>query len=160
MNNPICNKCNDYGWVCENHPNQEAFECKHCKGAGMPCECHELNHAIKENDSNWTVDELIFSTIKATTCGEYEFTDEWIESASQLLRQQEQKIAELEKDLFMLQRHYDQLCVRELTDEEITEVLIEEDIYVKLKDGGFVASQEDADLHKLAKSILKKASEK
>jgi hypothetical protein len=29
---------------------------------------------------------------------------------STMLRQQEQKIASLEKDLFMLQKHYDQLC--------------------------------------------------
>jgi len=29
---------------------------------------------------------------------------------SAMLRQQEQKIASLEKDLFMLQKHYDQLC--------------------------------------------------
>jgi len=41
----ICDKCNDFGWVCENHPDQEAFECKYCKGAGMPCECHQLNLA-------------------------------------------------------------------------------------------------------------------
>ena len=27
-----------------------------------------------------------------------------------MLRQQEQKIAELEKNLFILQKHYDQLC--------------------------------------------------
>ena len=35
----ICNKCNDTDWVCENHPDQEAHACKHCGGAGMPCEC-------------------------------------------------------------------------------------------------------------------------
>jgi hypothetical protein len=35
----ICNKCNDTDWVCENHPDQEAHKCKHCGGAGMPCEC-------------------------------------------------------------------------------------------------------------------------
>jgi hypothetical protein len=34
----ICNKCNDTNWVCENHPDQEAHACKHCGGAGMPCE--------------------------------------------------------------------------------------------------------------------------
>ena len=34
----------------------------------------------------------------------------WAEKAINMLRQQEQKIAELEKDLFMLQKHYDQLC--------------------------------------------------
>ena len=33
-----------------------------------------------------------------------------LRNASIMLRQQEQKIAELEKDLFMLQKHYDQLC--------------------------------------------------
>ena len=31
-------------------------------------------------------------------------------AAENMLRQQEQKIASLEKDLFMLQKHYDQLC--------------------------------------------------
>ena len=36
-----CNKCNGSLFVCENHPNQEAHQCKHCKGAGMPCECTE-----------------------------------------------------------------------------------------------------------------------
>ena len=49
---------------------------------------------------------------------------------------------------------------RELTEDEIREVLVEEGIYVKLKDGGFAAFQEDADLHKFARAILKKASEK
>ena len=45
MTKTICDKCNDFGWVCENHPDQEAFECKYCKGAGMPCKCHQLNYA-------------------------------------------------------------------------------------------------------------------
>lgn len=36
----ICNKCNGTGWVCENHPDQEAHECKFCGGAGEPCECN------------------------------------------------------------------------------------------------------------------------
>jgi hypothetical protein len=35
----VCNKCNDTKWVCENHPDQEAHECKYCGGAGMRCEC-------------------------------------------------------------------------------------------------------------------------
>jgi hypothetical protein len=34
---------------------------------------------------------------------------EWVQKASPLLRQQADRIAELEKDLHMLQRHYDQL---------------------------------------------------
>ena len=36
-----CNKCNGTLFVCENHPDQEAHQCKHCGGAGMPCECTE-----------------------------------------------------------------------------------------------------------------------
>ena len=48
----------------------------------------------------------------------------------------------------------------QLSDEEITEVLIEKGIWSKLKDGGLCAWQEDADLHEFAKAILKKASEK
>ena len=36
-----CNKCNGSLFVCENHPDQEAHQCKHCGGAGMPCECTE-----------------------------------------------------------------------------------------------------------------------
>jgi hypothetical protein len=35
---------------------------------------------------------------------------DFITKISTMLRQQEQKIASLEKDLFMLQKHYDQLC--------------------------------------------------
>lgn len=35
----VCKKCNDTLFVCENHPSQEAHACRHCKGAGMPCEC-------------------------------------------------------------------------------------------------------------------------
>jgi hypothetical protein len=58
------------------------------------------------------------------------------------------------------QESYPLYVMNELTDEEITEVLIEEGIYVKLKDGGLASFQEDADLHKLAISILKKAREK
>ena len=34
-----CGKCNDTEWVCENHPDQEAHKCRHCEGAGKPCEC-------------------------------------------------------------------------------------------------------------------------
>lgn len=34
-----CNKCNGTFFVCENHTDQEAHQCKHCGGAGMPCEC-------------------------------------------------------------------------------------------------------------------------
>ena len=43
-----------------------------------------------------------------------------------MVEEREEKIAELEKDLFMLQRHYDQLGVRELTDEEIEDVWYQE----------------------------------
>jgi hypothetical protein len=50
--------------------------------------------------------------------------------------------------------------MRELTDEEIMEVLIEEGIYVNLKGGSFAAYQADADLHKFARAILKKVSER
>jgi hypothetical protein len=34
-----CERCNDTGWVCENHPDKEAHEC--CGGAGMPCTCND-----------------------------------------------------------------------------------------------------------------------
>ena len=37
----ICNLCDDYQWVCENHPNVawiNGNEC--CGGAGMMCKCH------------------------------------------------------------------------------------------------------------------------
>ena len=45
-----CLKCNDSGWVCENHPNKP-FEHKtlfrlfirECGGAGMPCTCNTHN---------------------------------------------------------------------------------------------------------------------
>ena len=37
-----CNKCNGSLFVCENHPDQEAHQCKHCGGAGMPCECTKM----------------------------------------------------------------------------------------------------------------------
>jgi hypothetical protein len=56
-----------------------------------------------------TLNELIENVILATT-NEYGFTDDWIENAVVILKQQEQKITKLEKDLFMLQKHYDQLC--------------------------------------------------
>ena len=44
-----CDKCEDCGWVCENH-NDKPWEghcesddyCK-CGGAGMPCECNPLS---------------------------------------------------------------------------------------------------------------------
>ena len=42
-----CNKCNGTLFFCENHPDQEAFECKHCKGAGMPCECTKISEPIE-----------------------------------------------------------------------------------------------------------------
>lgn len=45
-----CEKCNDTGWVCENHPDKpwetgEDNDCD-CGGAGMPCECNpnEIMH--------------------------------------------------------------------------------------------------------------------
>ena len=41
-----CNKCNGTFFVCENHPDQEAHECKHCGGAGMPCECTKMSEPI------------------------------------------------------------------------------------------------------------------
>ena len=68
-------------------------------------------------------------------------------AAANMLRQQEQKIAELEKDLFMTQKHYDQLGVRKLTDEEIEEVWYKE-----------IGPSES--LIDFARAILKKASEK
>ena len=46
-----CNKCNGTLFVCENHPDQEAHKCKHCGGAGMPCECTEpVNDWISVKD--------------------------------------------------------------------------------------------------------------
>ena len=41
-----CNKCNGTLFVCENHPDQEAHQCKHCGGAGMPCECTKISKPI------------------------------------------------------------------------------------------------------------------
>ena len=41
-----CNKCNGTLFVCENHPDQEAHQCKHCGGAGMPCECTKISEPI------------------------------------------------------------------------------------------------------------------
>jgi hypothetical protein len=77
---------------------------------------NELIHKLQIAQGNNNVDELTPEVIN-------------------ILSQQEQKIAELEKDLFMLQKHYDQLDdetldtksyligrydrFRELTDEEI-----------------------------------------
>jgi len=53
----------------------------------------------------------------------------WIEEASDMLRQQADRIAELEKDLHMALRHYDQLAhdlvlnptpqIKEISDEQI-----------------------------------------
>lgn len=45
-----CPKCNDSGWVCENHPSEPmehkvwkfVFQ-KECTGAGMPCTCNTYN---------------------------------------------------------------------------------------------------------------------
>jgi len=37
-----CDKCNDTGWVCENHSGIEFEVCK-CGGAGKPCECNKVN---------------------------------------------------------------------------------------------------------------------
>ena len=42
-----CNKCNGTLFVCENHPDQEAHQCKHCGGAGMPCECTKISEPIE-----------------------------------------------------------------------------------------------------------------
>ena len=47
-----CNKCNGTLFVCENHPDQEAHQCKHCGGAGMPCECTKLVIQLDENIIN------------------------------------------------------------------------------------------------------------
>jgi len=35
-----CLKCQDTGWVCENHP-EKPFDFGCCGGAGMPCECNK-----------------------------------------------------------------------------------------------------------------------
>ena len=43
-----CNKCNGTLFVCENHPDQEAHECKHCGGAGMPCECTKMTKRLNK----------------------------------------------------------------------------------------------------------------
>ena len=45
-----------------------------------------------------------------STTNQYFNDVELSSKAANMLRQQEQKIAELEKDFFMLQKHYDQLC--------------------------------------------------
>ena len=65
----------------------------------------------------WTPNEL------ADDLRSWSGNREQLLAAANMLRQQEQKIAELEKDLFMLQKHYDQLGVRELTDEEIDKIV-------------------------------------
>ena len=37
-----CQRCEDGGWVCENHPDR-AYPCE-CDGAGMPCpDCNVAN---------------------------------------------------------------------------------------------------------------------
>ena len=41
-----CNKCNGTLFVCENHPDQKAHQCKHCGGAGMLCECTKISEPI------------------------------------------------------------------------------------------------------------------
>jgi hypothetical protein len=51
---------------------------------------------------------LVFNT-DYEICYQPNFSSLFNDSAD-MLCQQEQKIAELEKDLFMLQKHYDQLC--------------------------------------------------
>jgi hypothetical protein len=42
--------------------------------------------------------------------GRFTYSSKYIIDIANMLRQQEQKIASLEKDLFILQKHYDQLC--------------------------------------------------
>lgn len=42
----VCDKCADYGWVCEDHPDKPwesgtPSDCK-CGGAGAPCECTKV----------------------------------------------------------------------------------------------------------------------
>jgi hypothetical protein len=84
---------------------------------------------------------------------EYANGDEYqwaAEEAVTLLRQQEQKIASLEKDFFMLQKHYDQLSVRELTDVEIMQIWQDADW----------GNGEEEDILFFAKLLLKKASDK
>lgn len=37
-----CPKCKGSGWVCENHSDEVAHECRHCGGAGVPCVCNPI----------------------------------------------------------------------------------------------------------------------
>jgi len=63
---------------------------------------NELANELKDfhNDNSNSMYDICFNPIYLTL-----FND-----SANMLRQQEQKIASLEKDLFMLQKHYDQLC--------------------------------------------------
>lgn len=53
-----CTKCNDLGWVCEEHPrekrghllNSDGYEVKYCCGAGMPCTCDAFPHKKKPRE--------------------------------------------------------------------------------------------------------------
>jgi hypothetical protein len=75
--------------------------------------------------------------------------EQTIERYYNMMRDKDAKIADLEKDLFMLQKHYDQLGVRELTDEEIKAI-----VYT------YWTEKYDVDLFGFARELLKKASEK
>jgi NAD-dependent SIR2 family protein deacetylase len=95
MNKPICNKCNDTDWVCENHSDQEAHKCKHCEGAGILCECIKPKGYINGY-------QLIIAANDAIT-DKYKVTDNWIINASIMLYEQEKKLEEfkMEIDIFI-----------------------------------------------------------
>ena len=73
---------------------------------------------------------------------------EYVWDAATMLRQQADRIEELEKDLHMIQRHYDQLDTqtKPLSDEEINEISMR--CYVYPADGSMIFNQ-----HKFARAI-------
>ena len=76
---------------------------------------------------------------------------EYVWDAATMLRQQADRIEELEKDLHMIQRHYDQLDTqtKPLSDEEINEISMK--CYVYPADGSMIFNQ-----HKFARAIEEK----
>jgi hypothetical protein len=100
-----------------------------------------------------TANELIENAILATTA-EYGFTDNWIENAVVILKQQAQEITDLKianQDLKyqLIQKSGEQVLTqfKELTDEEILKIY--DEVYVKNHNDGI----------DFARAILKKASQ-
>jgi hypothetical protein len=49
--NPKCAYCKGLGWVCENHPHMAWSDELGCQcGAGMPCECNQVDRPDELGD--------------------------------------------------------------------------------------------------------------